>query len=161
MSARAIAAACAAILAASACATTDTAPRAVRVSDVPHTYRTAEPSPTPREALSKPVKRAYGTIHGYRVCQTNPQPCVDKGLTLYGGKILAGHNYMGFQWLSRVPVGERIEITDGPMRGTYRVYGHLRIPRRGGAFPDFGRASLVLQTCEGTRSTGFSLAARV
>ncbi|MGH6978005.1 MAG: hypothetical protein ACRED4_01730 [Brevundimonas sp.] len=99
------------------------------------------------------------------MCQSNPQPCIDRGsLTLYGSDygpgILAGHNYDGFQWMSRLPVGRTVVVSSGPVAGTYRVTGHMRLNRQSGALPSFGSADLVLQSCEGS-GTGFSLLARV
>jgi hypothetical protein len=80
---------------------------------------------------------------------------------MYAGRILAGHNYMGYQWLSRVPVGRTVRVVSGPLAGTYRVYSHLTINRQGGSIPAFpGSPALVLQTCEGS-GTGFSLLHRV
>ncbi|MER7922120.1 hypothetical protein ABTY96_03115 [Streptomyces sp. NPDC096057] len=138
----------------------------------PHTSREGERETFPPSSIlhlvtqsSKPVTPhpiatapADVRITYYRNCSGNPQPCVDAGsLTMYAGRILAGHNYMGYQWLSRVPVGRTVRVISGPLAGTYRVYGHLTIGRQGGAIPDFpGSPSLVLQSCEGS-GTGFSL----
>lgn len=98
----------------------------------------------------------------YKDCSGHPQRCIDAGtLTFYGGRILAGHNYMGYTWLARVATGELVRVNGGPADGTYRVYGHRWLNRQGGAIPDFGeRAALVLQTCVGS-GTGFSLLERV
>jgi hypothetical protein len=143
----------------------------------PHTTRAGErtkltPSPSPTERVAKPkttpaTKRPIAKpptdirITYYRNCTGFAQSCIDDGhLTMYGGRILAGHNYMGYQWLSRVAVGRTVRVIDGPLAGTYRVYGHMRITRQGGAIPDFGGAALVLQSCEGS-GTGFSLLKRV
>jgi hypothetical protein len=80
---------------------------------------------------------------------------------MYAGNILAGHNYMGYSWLATVPVGRTVRVISGPLAGTYKVYGHLRINRQGGSIPAFpGSPALVLQTCEGS-GTGFSLLHRV
>jgi hypothetical protein len=144
-----------------------------------HTTRAGErstlkptPSPSPTERVAKP-KATPATKHPiakppadirisfYRNCTGFAQSCIDDGhLTMYGGRILAGHNYMGYQWLSRVAVGRTVRVIYGPLAGTYRVYGHMRINRQGGAIPDFGGAALVLQSCEGS-GTGFSLLKRV
>lgn len=74
--------------------------------------------------------------------------------------ILAGHNYQGFQWLSRLPVGRRVLVASGPVAGRYRVTGHLQLNRQAGSIPSFGGADLVLQSCEGS-GTGFSLLERI
>lgn len=138
----------------------------------PHTSREGERKTLPPSSIlhlttqsSKPATPhpiatppADVRITFYRDCSGNPQPCVDAGaLTQYAGHILAGHNYMGYQWLSRVPVGRTVRVISGPLAGTYKVYGHLTIGRQGGAIPNFpGSPSLVLQTCEGS-GTGFTL----
>lgn len=116
------------------------------------------PSTTPPKRHPVAAPPADVRISFYRVCEARPQPCIDAGaLTMYAGNILAGHNYMGYQWLSRVPVGRTVRVIFGSLAGTYRVYGHLRISRQGGTIPDFpGSPALVLQTCEGS-GTGFSL----
>jgi hypothetical protein len=142
----------------------------------PHTSResvrkTLTPSPSaslvtsstrPRTAHPIPKAPADIRITFYQNCNANPQPCVDAGgLTMYAGNILAGHNFKGYQWLSRVPVGRTVRVISGPLAGTYRVYGHLRLKHQGGAIPAFaGSPALVLQTCEGS-GTGFSLLHRV
>lgn len=117
-----------------------------------------------RPATRRPVAKPPADIRVsfYRDCTGNPQPCIDAGsLTFYAGRILAGHNYMGYQWLSRVPVGRTVRVISGPLAGTYRVYGHLTIGRQGGSIPAFaGSPDLVLQSCEGS-GTGFSLLHRV
>lgn len=126
------------------------------------------PRPTAPAAIqvrpsAKPAKPKAVVISEYRVCFKAPQPCIDAGgLTLYGNgaPILAGHDYNGYQWLSRMPRGRVIHVRSGPAAGTYRVYGHMRINRQSGPLPLFGRAALVFQTCEG-RGTGFSLAERI
>ncbi|MEV4972014.1 hypothetical protein [Streptomyces scopuliridis] len=121
----------------------------------------AKPSVTPatRNAIATPP--ADIRISFYKDCTGHAQNCIDDGhLTMYGGRILAGHNYMGYQWLSRVPVGRTVRVISGPLAGTYRVYGHMRLSRQGGAIPSFGGAELVLQSCEGS-GTGFSLLKRV
>jgi hypothetical protein len=116
------------------------------------------PRGTRRTAPSAP---ADIRISRYRQCGDAFQACIDTGsLTLYAGNILAGHNYMGYQWLASVPTGRTVRVISGPVAGTYRVYGHLRINRQGGRIPDFGSADLVLQTCVGS-GTGFSLLHKV
>ena len=72
---------------------------------------------------------------------------------------LAGHDYCGYSWLAKVPTGTIIVVKGGPAKGTYRVYGHLTLKRRGGPIPKTG-ASLVLQTCVKS-GTGLTLAKRV
>lgn len=122
----------------------------------------AKPSTArPPAATTAPRPETRTVISGYRVCEADPQPCIDGGsLTLYGRDygpgILAGHNYDGFQWLSRLPVGRVVQVTSGPVAGRYEVTGHLRLNRQSGALPPFGGADLVLQSCEGS-GTGFSL----
>ncbi|GAA0641674.1 hypothetical protein GCM10009548_02400 [Streptomyces malaysiensis subsp. malaysiensis] len=128
--------------------------------------------PTPAPTVAKPSKRpttkrpiptppADIRISFYKDCTGYAQKCIDAGtLTMYAGNILAGHNYMGYQWLSRVPVGRTVRVISGPLAGTYRVYGHMRLNRQGGAIPPFGGAALVLQSCEGS-GTGFSLLRRI
>jgi hypothetical protein len=111
--------------------------------------------PTKHQLIATPP--ADIRISFYEDCTGHAQRCIDAGaLTMYAGRILAGHNFMGYQWLSRVPVGRTVYVISGPLAGTYRVYGHLRVNRQGGALPGFGSADLVLQTCEGS-GTGFSL----
>ncbi len=130
-------------------------------------------APRPRATLQKqskapetkhpiPTPPADVRISFYRDCGASFQSCIDGGaLTQYEGNILAGHNYMGYQWLSRVPVGRTVRVISGPLAGTYKVYGHLTIGRQGGSIPAFaGSPDLVLQTCEGS-GTGFSLLRRV
>ncbi|MEV4037672.1 hypothetical protein [Streptomyces umbrinus] len=120
-----------------------------------------KPSKTPATKHAIPTPPADVRISFYRNCGALFQRCVDGGaLTHYAGNILAGHNYMGYQWLSRVPVGRTVRVISGPLAGTYEVYGHLRINRQGGSIPAFaGSPDLVLQTCEGS-GTGFSLLRR-
>lgn len=116
----------------------------------------------PKVKLPKPVMHNPSvTISDYAWCPGSAQSCIDAGrLTGYNGKYLAGHNYRGYQWLSRVAVGTTVKVTSGPLAGTYRVYGHLGLNRQGGAFPNTGGADLVLQSCESS-GTGFSLARRI
>ncbi|MFB7114096.1 hypothetical protein [Streptomyces sp. NPDC056291] len=118
----------------------------------------ARPSTTPTRKHPIATPPADIRISFYRNCSGNPQPCIDAGsLTMYAGRILAGHNFDGYQWLSRVPVGRTVRVISGPLAGTYTVYGHLTIGRQGGSIPAFpGSPALVLQTCEGS-GTGFSL----
>ncbi|MGW2515041.1 hypothetical protein ACWC0A_37870 [Streptomyces scopuliridis] len=121
----------------------------------------AKPTATPatRKLIATPP--ADVRISFYKNCTGHAQSCIDDGqLTMYGGRILAGHNYMGYQWLSRIPVGRTVRVISGPLAGTYRVYDHMRLNQQGGVIPAFGGAELVLQTCEGTE-TGFSLLKRV
>ncbi|MFD7776613.1 hypothetical protein [Streptomyces sp. NPDC059753] len=124
--------------------------------------RIASPSTTPTTAHPIATPPADIRISYYRECSGHAQPCIDAGaLTMYAGRILAGHNYLGYQWLSRIPVGRTVRVISGPLAGTYRVYGHLRVNRKDGSIPAFaGSPALVLQTCEGS-GTGFSLLHRV
>ncbi|AMD42788.1 hypothetical protein SEA_XKCD426_47 [Streptomyces phage Xkcd426] len=138
-----------------------------KVTRVPVPAAAAKPSVAPPRPATKPPKPKLKatTISGYRVCNRNPQPCIDGGsLTLYGQpygvNILAGHNYQGYQWLSRLPVGRTVVVTSGAVKGTYKVTGHMRLNRQSGSIPGFGGADLVLQSCEGS-GTGFSLLRRV
>ncbi|MEU1074349.1 MULTISPECIES: hypothetical protein [unclassified Streptomyces] len=125
------------------------------------TERIATPSTTPAVKHPIPVPPADIRVSFYRDCTGHAQQCIDAGdLTMYAGRILAGHNYMGYQWLSRVPVGRTVRVISGPLAGTYRVYSHMKLNRQGGSIPDFGPAALVLQTCEGS-GTGFSLLRRI
>ncbi|MEU1200174.1 hypothetical protein ABZ446_28670 [Streptomyces sp. NPDC005813] len=121
-----------------------------------------KPSKTPTRRHAIPTAPADIRITYYRQCSARPQPCIDAGaLTMYAGRILAGHNYMGYQWLSRITVGRTVRVISGPLAGKYRVYGHLRINRQRGALPVFpGSPELVLQSCEGS-GTGFSLLHRI
>ncbi|MFF1417572.1 hypothetical protein [Streptomyces sp. NPDC058280] len=123
--------------------------------------RIATPSTTPTNRHPIATPPADIRISFYDDCTGHAQQCIDNGaLTMYSGRILAGHNYMGYQWLSRVPVGRTVRVISGPLAGTYRVYGHLKLSRQGGTIPSFGSADLVLQSCEGS-GTGFSLLKRV
>lgn len=124
-------------------------------------------SPKPSEQRPKrtmPKAPANIRITFYRDCSATPQRCIDAGtLTAYNmaaTPILAGHNFDGYQWLSRVPVGRRVVVVSGPLAGSYQAYGHMRINRQGGAVPAFGGAALVLQSCEGS-GTGFTLLRKV
>lgn len=145
-------------------------------SDAQNTKTRESYAPAPK-ALPSPVRKYsvtpksvqslnVTTIKTYRACYGYAQSCIDKGyLTLYnpGQKTLAGHNYMGYQWMSRLPVGRIVKVTSGPVAGTYRVYDHAwsKRARQGGKFPPKARAAdLVLQTCE-PNGTGFSLLRRV
>lgn len=130
----------------------------------------ASPSPTVAKPSTTPKPKRTGKapadirISFYKTCDNFAQKCIDAGsLTAYNTAatpILAGHNYMGYQWLSRVPVGKRVIVVSGPLAGTYRVYAHMTIGRQGGSIPSFGSANLVLQSCEGS-GTGFSLLHRI
>lgn len=115
----------------------------------------------PRKRLDTTPRKPSGiTISSYAWCPGHAQSCIDAGkLTGYNGNYLAGHNYMGYQWLSRVATGTTVHITSGPLAGTYRVYGHISLNRQGGSFPNTSGADLVLQSCE-SNGTGFSLARR-
>lgn len=128
----------------------------------------ALPSPVRKQVVTSKRVQSLNvtTIKTYRACYGYAQSCINKGyLTLYnpGQKTLAGHNYMGYQWMSRLPVGRIVKVTSGPVAGTYRVYDHAwsKRARQGGKFPSKARAAdLVLQTCE-PNGTGFSLLRRV
>jgi hypothetical protein len=98
---------------------------------------------------------------------SNAQPCIDQGkLTLYypaGVATLAGHNYMGYDWMDDLPVGRKVKILSGSLAGTYVVYSHGYAARgsAGGTFPDAGLgAAVALQTCTKT-GTGFSFLRRI
>lgn len=127
------------------------------------------PKPTPAKKTVRAQSQrtvTVTTIRSYRDCTGFAQKCIDQGyLTKYnpGRPTLAGHNYMGYQWMSRLPVGRVVKITSGSLRGTYRVYDHAwsKRARQGGKFPSkaYG-ADVVLQTCE-PNGTGFSLLRRV
>lgn len=121
----------------------------------------ASPSTMPATSHPIPVPPADIRISFYTDCTGHAQRCIDEGtLTMYAGRILAGHNHDGYQWLSRVPVGRTVHVISGPLAGTYDVYGRLRIDRQGGEIPEFdGAPDLVLQTCEGS-GTGFTLLRR-
>lgn len=132
-------------------------------------YPTTVVAPKAKQVPRKPVihksvekRRDVGiTVSSYAWCPGSAQSCIDAGrLTGYNGKYLAGHNYMGYQWLPRVAEGTTVRVTTGPLTGTYRVYGHLRLTRQGGSFPNTAGADLVMQSCEGS-GTGFSLARRI
>ncbi|KDQ65665.1 hypothetical protein [Streptomyces sp. NTK 937] len=122
----------------------------------------AHPSTTPTKPHPIATPPADIRISFYTDCTGHAQECIDAGtLTMYAGNILAGHNFDGYQWLSRVPVGRTVHIIRGPLAGSYEVYGHQRLNRQGGSIPDFdGAPDLVLQTCEGS-GTGFTLLRRV
>ncbi|APZ82212.1 hypothetical protein SEA_BABYGOTBAC_44 [Streptomyces phage BabyGotBac] len=141
------------------------AERRAAVQATPAPERKAAP-PKPRRARTAPLKPSAVHISGYRDCTGNPQPCIDqgRGLTLYGRdvgvNILAAHNYHGYQWLSRVALGRTVVVASGPLAGSYRVTGHMRLNRQSGPIPSFGGADLVLQSCEGS-GTGFSLLRRI
>ncbi|WP_327379387.1 hypothetical protein [Streptomyces sp. NBC_01212] len=117
-------------------------------------------APTTTPSSPRPIATPPSDIRitFYTDCTGHAQECIDDGtLTMYAGRILAGHNFDGYQWLSRVPVGRTVRVIRGPLAGTYEVYGHLRIDRQGGEIPGFdGAPDLVLQTCEGS-GTGFTL----
>jgi hypothetical protein len=143
--------------------TSHTTREGVRKTLTPHPSASlATPSTRPRTKHPIPKAPADIRVTYYRNCSAAPQPCIDAGaLTMYAGNILAGHNYMGYSWLATVPVGRTVRVISGPLAGTYKVYGHLRINRQGGSIPAFpGSPALVLQTCEGS-GTGFSLLHRV
>ncbi|MFJ3084424.1 hypothetical protein ACIPJG_32365 [Streptomyces halstedii] len=168
--------------------TTTPAPYFSRTSSGVQPYRpTVEPRPTShttrageRKALAKePIARPSSSptkphpiatppedirISFYTDCTGHAQECIDAGtLTLYNTgdvPILAGHNYQGYQWLSRIPVGRTVRVIRGSVAGTYEVYRHQRLGRQGGSIPEFdGPPDLVLQTCEGS-GTGFTLLRR-
>lgn len=122
----------------------------------------AAPSMKPTKHQSAATPPSDIRIDSYQNCSPQPQHCIDAGtLTMYAQKILAGHDYMGYQWLSRVPIGHRVRINSGPLEGTYKVYDHLKISRQHGFIPTFpGSPSLILQTCEG-HATAFSLLHRL
>lgn len=127
------------------------------------------PTPTPAKKTVRAQSQrtvTVTTIRSYRDCTGFAQKCIDQGyLTKYnpGRPTLAGHNYMGYQWMSRLPVGRVVKITSGSLRGTYKVYDHAwsKRARQGGKFPSkaYG-ADVVLQTCE-PNGTGFSLLRRL
>ena len=132
------------------------------VEEIP-TEEEIEPEPIIEPEDNSPS--AGLTISGYVNCSGDPQPCIDAGsLTYYAGnwangewsQLIAGHDYMGFEFLNSVPVGTIVEVVGGPAAGTYTVYDHMYIGRQGGDMPAFGGASLVLQSCQNS-GTGFSL----
>ena len=140
--------------------TTTPSPTPTPSLEAPRATPTAQTSERPKRAgkVTDPVVIAH-----YTDCTGNAQPCIDKGLlTKYGRAtpILAGHDYDGYAWLAKVPVGKRVVVSSGPVAGTYQVYGHMRVERQGGSMPSFGRAALVLQSCAGS-GTEFSLLERV
>lgn len=133
------------------------------------TLKSATPLPktSPSAVRSAPkTSSIVTTIRSYRDCRGFAQSCINQGyLTWYypGAPTLAGHNYMGYQWLSRLPIGRTVKVTSGPLKGTYRVYDHAwsKRAKAGGKFPAKAeRAALVLQTCE-PNGTGYSLLRRV
>ena len=124
--------------------------------------------PKPKPTKKKPAEKVT-RISGYVFCGSAvaaAQRCIDQGkLTLYypaGVKTLAGHNYMGWSWMDDLPVGRKVVIASGGLKGTYRVYGHGWAKRgsQGGTFPKNGLgASVALQTCT-SNGTGFSFLRR-
>ena len=115
----------------------------------------------PKEKVTRIARYAYcgSTVHA-------AQRCIDQGkLTLYfpaGVNTLAGHNYMGWYWMDDLPVGRKVVIASGRLKGTYRVYGHGWAKRgsQGGKFPKSGlKAAVALQTCT-SNGTGFSFLRR-
>jgi len=136
-----------------------------RVRDTPRASASRRVESTP---TSKPAE-VITTISGYAWCGAgvaNAQPCIDAGkLTLYypaGVTTLAGHNYMGYDWMDDLPVGRKVKVLSGSLAGTYVVYGHGSSARgsKGGKFPQAGYgAALALQTCTST-GTGFSFLRR-
>lgn len=125
-------------------------------------------SATRKSTPKKTIK--VTTIAGYAFCGSavkSAQVCIDQGkLTLYypaGVNTLAGHNYMGYDWMDNLPVGRTVVIKSGGLRGTYKVYGHGWAQRgsKGGKFPANGYgAAVALQTCTKT-GTGFSFLRKV
>lgn len=134
--------------------------------------KVSKPSPKPtRQHKTAPRKKpeAVTRIAGYVYCGSAvaaAQRCIDQGkLTLYypaGVKTLAGHNYMGWSWMDDLPVGRKVVIASGGLKGSYRVYAHGWAKRgsQGGTFPKAGLgASVALQTCT-SNGTGFSFLRR-
>lgn len=131
---------------------------------------TKTPAPVKPTAKPQPPAEVVTTISGYAWCGagvTNAQPCIDQGkLTLYypaGVATLAGHNYMGYDWMDDLPVGRKVKVLSGSLAGTYVVYSHGSAARgsAGGTFPSSGLgAALALQTCTKT-GTGFSFLRRI
>lgn len=116
----------------------------------------------PKEKVTRIARYAYcgSTVRA-------AQRCIDQGkLTLYfpaGVRTLAGHNYVGWYWMDDLPVGRKVVIASGGLKGTYRVYGHGWAKRgsQGGKFPKSGlKAAVALQTCT-SNGTGFSFLKRV
>lgn len=117
----------------------------------------------------EPVPELVTRISRYAYCGDavdSAQRCIDDGsLTLYhpaGVSTLAGHNYLGWDWMDDLPVGRKVVIGSGSLKGTYRVFGHGQSRRgsQGGRFPAVGLgASVALQTCTST-GTGFSFLRR-
>lgn len=130
---------------------------------------TPEEEIAPEEEIS-PDDEESGAVEGvtistYTDCTGDPQPCIDAGsLTYYAGnwangewsQLLAGHDYMGYDFLHSVPTGTIVLVDGGAAAGTYEVYDHMYLNRQGGDMPAFGGASLVLQACKG-EGTGFSM----
>ena len=145
-----------------------------RVRDTPRATPTRDASKTttskPEPKKTRPPSEKVSTISGYAWCGSgvaNAQPCIDAGkLTLYypaGVATLAGHNYMGYDWMDDLPVGRKVKILSGSLAGTYVVYSHGYAARgsAGGKFPSAGYgAAVALQTCTKT-GTGFSFLRRV
>lgn len=135
----------------------------------PKVKATPRQKPRPKPTRTKPAETVT-RISGYVFCGSAvaaAQKCIDQGkLTLYypaGVNTLAGHNYMGWSWMDDLPVGRKVVIASGGLKGTYRVYGHGWAKRgsQGGTFPPNGLgASVALQTCT-SNGTGFSFLRRV
>ena len=117
--------------------------------------------PLAKKPAPKPVRPVYKTttINGYRYCGPSPaqaQPCIDQGsLVLYyptSVPVLGGHDYKGWYWLDDLPTGRTVKILSGKLAGTYQVYAHGSVPKKGGRYPASGAgADVALQTCEGSR----------
>lgn len=126
----------------------------------------ASPSAVREQATSKRQTTERVTyISGYSFCGRSAgeaQPCIDQGgLVLYypaGVTTLGGHDYKGWAWLDDLPVGRKVVIQSGGLRGTYRVYGNGFSTNK--MFPESGKgADVALQTCEGN-GIGFSFLRR-
>lgn len=117
-------------------------------------------------AAKKKPKPKVTTFKDYSFCGWSvkeAQRCIDRGkLTRYkpsGVNTLAGHNYMGWYWIDDLPVGRKVVIKSGELRGTYKVYGHAKVYNK--KFPRSGLgADVALQTCEDS-GIGFSFLRRV
>ena len=152
----------------------DTAPEEEPVppSEKPSDEPTAEPTPEPEPSPEPTPENTGTTISDYAECGADYQRCIDAGnLTYYVSvgkstghsyQFLAGHDYMGYAWLSSAPVGTTVTVSGGSAAGTYTVIGHHYIGQQGGTadLSPMAHADLVLQACQGA-GTGFSLMRRI
>ena len=128
--------------------------------------RPPKPEPTPEPKPERETTPTSRTVRFSPVTAIGSQATVDKGKLVTWMTsptcLLAGHDFMGWDWIDTIETDTVVKVTTGPCAGTYKIVGHKWQSQKGGPVPAWmSNYDLIFQTCTGKSGMGFSLAERV